>query len=186
MAPQIVALMPAHDRYVEPFSGGASVLLRKSRSQTEVYNDLDSEVVNVFRCLRDEPDRLIAHIELTPYSREEWEDAYEPTTDPIESARRFIYRCASTIGTDGAWRPAGFRTSLSDDQNSTSKSWALLPFHLKAVVRRLQGVLIENRDAIAVMTAYDAPHVLHYVDPPYMAKTRRGVRMIKHTASHTA
>lgn len=172
IAPQIVALFPPHAVYVEPFGGGASVLLRKQRAISEVYNDLDREVTNVFRMIRDRSAELQAACALTPYSREEYEASYEETDDTIEAARRFIFRSAAGIGTNSAWRPAGFRTSLCDVKNSPAISWAGYPVHVPAVAERLRGVIIENRDAVAVMAQYDAPHTLHYVDPPYLKATR--------------
>ncbi len=78
--------------YVEPFGGGAGVLLRKERCNTEIYNDLDKEIVNLFRAVRDNGDALRKKLELTPYSREEFILAYFPDDDSIEQARRTIVR----------------------------------------------------------------------------------------------
>ena len=72
LAPWIISHFPAHRVYVEPFGGAASVLIRKERSYAEVYNDLDSEVVNLFRVLRAQPDDLVHAIELTPFARDEF------------------------------------------------------------------------------------------------------------------
>lgn len=176
IAPAIVAAMPRHAVYVEPFGGGGSVLLRKARATCEVYNDLYADVVNVFRQLRDNGQALIQAIEMTPYARDEHEEAYEATEDALEAARRFVFRSAAGIGSDSAHRWSGFRTSLDDARYSSAKSWAALPESLMAVVRRLQGVIIENRPAMEVMAQYDAPHALHYVDPPYAAVTRKACR----------
>lgn len=173
IAPSIVSAMPAHDVYVEPFGGAASVLLQKPRCACEVYNDAFSDVVNVFRQLRDSGDALIRGLQLTPYSRDEYTAAYEPTSDPLEAARRFIYRSTAGIGSNSSVKRNGFRTSLCDVKHATATSWANLPEHLAAVVERLRGVIIENRDALKVMSQYDAPHTLHYVDPPYLAATRK-------------
>jgi hypothetical protein len=87
LAPWIIEHFAPHDVYVEPFAGGAGVLLRKPPSALEVYNDLDGEVVNFFNVLRNETDELIRRLDLTPFAREAWENAYEPTEDPIEEAR---------------------------------------------------------------------------------------------------
>lgn len=80
IAPQIVELMPAHDVYVEPYGGAASVLLAKAAAPCEVYNDIWGEVVNVFRQLRDSQEALLRGLFLTPYAREEYEGAYVTTT----------------------------------------------------------------------------------------------------------
>lgn len=94
LAPWILSFFPPHKIYVEPYAGAASVLLRKPRSFAEVYNDLDQDVVNVFRILRDPPRamRLAELCRLTPWARDEFLLAYEPTDDPVEQARRTIAR----------------------------------------------------------------------------------------------
>src|SRR5690606_6837914 len=84
IAPWIISHFPEHRVYVEPFGGGGSVLLRKPRSYAEVYNDLDGEIVNLFRVARDCGDELIRSVELTPFARDEFMLAYEETEDPIE------------------------------------------------------------------------------------------------------
>lgn len=174
MAPQIVARMPGHAVYVEPFGGAASVLLQKPRAACEVYNDLYGEVVNVFKMLRDCPETLLRGLWLTPYAREEYAAAYEWAHDPVERARRFIFRCVASIGTDGAKRLNGFRVSLNDTKNSTAQSWANLHDELIAVVERLRGVVIERRPAVELLGRYDGmPDALFYLDPPYVLKSRK-------------
>lgn len=92
LAPWIIANMPPHRGYIEPFGGGASVLLRKARSYAEVYNDLDGEVVNVFRVVRDRGEDILRALRLTPFAREEFIEAWEPSTDNVEQCRRTIIR----------------------------------------------------------------------------------------------
>ncbi len=170
---EIVALMPAHAVYVEPFGGAASVLLAKTRCACEVYNDLNGEVVNVFRVLRDSQEALLRGLALTPYAREEYLRAYEVTSDPIEAARRFVFRSNAGIGSDAGRRKSGFRNSLDDGKYAHAMPWAGLPGALVEVCERLQGVIIECRDAVAVMRQYDGAETLHYVDPPYLASSRK-------------
>src|SRR6266576_1049473 len=88
LAPWIISHFPEHRVYVEPYGGAASVLLRKERSYAEVYNDLDSEIVNLFRVARDNGKELIRVLALTPFAREEYQAAWEATDDPLEQARR--------------------------------------------------------------------------------------------------
>src|SRR5574337_272680 len=78
LAPWILRHLPPHRVYVEPFGGGASVLLQKPRSYAEVYNDLDGEVVNLFIMARERGEELAQAIELTPFAREEFELSYRP------------------------------------------------------------------------------------------------------------
>src|SRR5580692_8004016 len=91
----LLPLLPACHHYCEPFAGSAAVLLNRAPSPVETYNDLDGEVVNFFRTLRENPDEVIRRIGLTPFSREEFSIACEPhpvgLTD-IERARRFFIR----------------------------------------------------------------------------------------------
>lgn len=157
-------------------AGGGSVLLRKERSYAEVYNDLDDEVVGLFRVARDPSDsqRLIEALRLTPFARTEFEDAYLETDDPIERCRRLIIRSFMGFGSDGvnsAWR-TGFRANSNRSGTTPAHDWMNYPDCLQLIVERLQGVIIENRDARAVIAAHDAPDTLIYADPPYVHSTR--------------
>ncbi len=92
----ILSFFPPHEVFVEPFGGGASIILSKQPARFEVYNDLDSEVINFFRILREQRDELIEMIQLTPWSREEQQAAFEPVGDPLERARRLYVRAWQT------------------------------------------------------------------------------------------
>lgn len=173
IAEDIVALMPPHDVYVESFGGAASVLLAKQPAPCEIYNDLWGDVVNVFRQLRDAPELLLRGLFLTPYAREEYVNAYEPTTDAAEAARRFIFRSTAGYGSNSGRRLSGFRTTLDDGRYTHARSWANLPESLVLVCERLRdGVIIENKDAAEIMRSFDGEQTLHYVDPPYIGETR--------------
>src|SRR5437762_655372 len=90
----LLPLLPGCYHYCEPFAGSAAVLLNRRPAPVETYNDLDGEVTNFFRVLRDDKDRLTEVIGLTPFSREEFSIACEidPNLDPVERARRFYIR----------------------------------------------------------------------------------------------
>lgn len=92
IAGKIVGIFPAHNCYVEPFGGGAAVLLAKQRCKLEIYNDLDGEVVNLFRTIREDAEELARAVSLTPWARDEQELSYRPTENPVERARRFLVR----------------------------------------------------------------------------------------------
>lgn len=173
LAPWIISHFPRHQVYVEPFGGAASVLIRKERSYAEIYNDLDNSVVNLFRVLRsDRANELIEKIRLTPFARDEFADAYEGSDDPVEAARRLITRSFMGFGSNGHNRITGFRANSNRSGTTPAHDWVNYPDCLAAIVRRLQGVTIENKDARAVMTQHDADTTLHYVDPPYVFETR--------------
>lgn len=176
MAPRILPYFPAHRVYVEPFGGGGSVLMRKPRSRIEVYNDLDSGLVNVFRVLRDPAtaEQLKRATWLTPFSRAEHELTYEPTDEPVEAARRFIFRSFASFGSSAHVRKrTGFRSKDNAAGQHSAVTWAGWPLHVDSFCERLRGVVIENRPAVDVIRMHDGPDTLLYVDPPYMLETRK-------------
>ncbi len=176
LAPWIISHFPAHRVYCEPFGGGASVLMRKTPSRTEVYNDLWSEIVNVFRVLRDRAsaDELKADLKLTPFAREEMEDARQPANDPIERARRTLVR--SWLGLSPSEMAnasaTGFRIAVKDPNRNPHEDWKGWQEKIDMFTERLRFVFVENRPAVDVLRACDAPDALHYVDPPYVFDTR--------------
>lgn len=174
LAPWIISHFPPHRVYVEPYGGGASVLMRKPRSYAEVYNDAWGDVVNVFRVIRDYPDALRRNLHLTPFSRDEFEKTSEFTADPVERARRTIYRSRAGFGPAAVNRryATGFRANSNRLGTTPAQDWRNYPDHVPAFVERLRGVVIENREALDVMRQHDSLETLHYVDPPYMQKTR--------------
>lgn len=173
LAPWIIAHFPPHRVYVEPFGGAASVLLRKPRSPVEVYNDLDGEVVNVFRVLRD-PEKaasLERALRLTPFARGEYERCQEPAGG-VEQARRTLVKAWMGFGSGAiTHKHAGFRVATSPTRH-TAREWAGFPDQIAAFVDRFAGVFIEERTAIQVLGKHDAEDALHYVDPPYVTETR--------------
>lgn len=177
----IVSHFPEHRVYVEPYGGAASVLLRKDPSPSEIYNDLDGCAVNLFRVLRSpEADRLVQELYLTPYSREEFVLAYEETDDPVERARRLIVRSFMGFGTNSHTKRCGFRSKSARSRVTPAVDWENYPDSLSAVIERLRGVSIDNRDALHIMKLHDGPDTLHYVDPPYVSSVRDEGRDYRH------
>ena len=173
LAPWILEHFPTHQVYVEPFGGAASVLMRKPRSYAEVYNDLDGDVVNLFRVLRsDRADELAAALRLTPFSRTEFVEAYRDTPDDFERARRLVIKSFMGFGSNGHNRVTGFRANSNRSGTTPAHDWTNIPDNLAAVIERVAGVVIENRDARTIMAQHDGADTLHYVDPPYVAATR--------------
>jgi DNA adenine methylase len=165
--------MPKHRVYIEPFGGAMSVLMRKLPAYAEVYNDLDGDVVNLFRVLRsDKASKLVEHIKLTPFARDEFIGAYEPTDDVVERARRLVIRSFMGFGSNGHNKATGFRASSNRSGTTPSHDWTNLPANLRMIIDRISGVTIENKDAIMVMSQHDCIDALHYVDPPYVFATR--------------
>lgn len=176
LAPWIISHFPPHHTYVEPFGGGGSVLLRKPRAHGEVYNDLDGEMVNLFRVARDQGPELLRALELTPFARAEFALSYEPATSELEQARRTVVRSFQGFGSAAVnGQASGFRAASARSGNSPSQDWRNYPAALGGVIARLQGVVLENRDACEVMPQQDRAGTLHYVDPPYVHSTRSNV-----------
>lgn len=176
LAPWIISHFPPHRVYVEPFGGGASVLLRKERCYAEVYNDLDKDAVTLFRVLRDDAasTELIKALKLTPFAKMEFEESYIPAATDVEIARRLLIRSFMGFGSNGhnAATKTGFRANSNRSGTTPARDWTNYPDLLPLIIERLSGVVIECRDASEVMSAHDAPQTLHYVDPPYMFETR--------------
>ena len=175
LAPWVMQFFPDHRVYVEPFGGAAGVLLQKPRAYAEVYNDLDDDIANFFRVLRDpaQSELLIQLLQLTPYARSEFDLSYEECDEPVERARRTAIRAGMGFGSAGATKGVtGFRIDTARPYGTAQHLWSRYPGQLLAVIDRLQGVLIENRAAIEVMQQHDTADTLHFVDPPYVFGTR--------------
>jgi DNA adenine methylase len=191
LAPRLLEIFPPHRVYTEAFGGGASVLLLKPRCYSEIYNDLDGEVVNVFRVLQNprKAKRLRRLLQVTPFARAEFELSYRHSRSDVERARRTLIRSFMGFGSDSISRTkasrAGFNTRISSTMatgfrwnsnrsgTTAATDWRSYPHHIDAFVARLQGVTIENRDALEILAKIDRADALHYVDPPYPHSVRR-------------
>ena len=172
LADWIISHFPNHRIYIEPFGGGGSVLLKKKRSYAEIYNDIDGEIVNVFLAARDHGAKLKEKLLLTPFARDEFFLSYQKSADPVEQARRTIMRSFMGFGSDAHAKVSGFRANSNRSGTTPAHDWKNYAECFDGLIDRLRGVVIENRDAMRVMAAHDAPDALHYVDPPYMSSTR--------------
>jgi len=175
----LLPLLPTtFTHFCEPFGGSAAVLINRPPAPVETYNDLDSEVVNFFHCLRDHGDELIRLISLTPFSRQELVKACRPEPDlsAIERARRFFVRARQTrtglaqTSSEGRWAHCVL-TSRACMAGAVSR-WLGSVEGLPQIVQRLQRVQIENAPAIEVIRRYDSQSTLFYCDPPYPHEAR--------------
>jgi DNA adenine methylase len=182
LAPWIISHFPPHRVYVEPFGGAASVLLRKPQAVAEVWNDLDRDVVTLFRVLQRPADaaRLIELLTLTPFARAEFQLAYELTDDPVEASRRLVVRSFMGMGAVSnalGSKATGFRNNALRNAASPNGAlpvhdWAGYPDCLEVIVERFREVIIESLPAPAVIKRFDAGDALIYLDPPYLPETR--------------
>lgn len=178
LAPWIVSHFAKHKVYTEVYGGAASCLLRKERSYAEIYNDLDSDIVNLFQVVRDRGSVLIELLRNTPFSRAEFEQSYEIAEDSMERARRTVVRSFMGFGSASAsMYKTGFRANAHRSGGTPARDWMNYPDALVKIVERLRGVCIEKRNAIEVLKQHDRSDTLHYLDPPYVLSTRhKGVK----------
>jgi len=178
MVPKLLKLISPHRIYVEVFGGGASLLFAKCPSPVEVYNDIDSNLVNFFRVLRDPEkfERFHRLASLTPYSREEYyfcRKTWEQCEDDVERAYRwFVVARMSFSGLFGS----GWSFGVTGSRRGMAKkcaAWLSIIEGLPQIHARLMQVQIENRDFRDILKIYDTPNTFFYCDPPYVPETRR-------------
>ena len=177
----LLPLLPEATHYCEPFGGSAAVLINRSPSPVETYNDLDGEVANFFRALRSQKERLIEEIGLTPFSREEFRSSISAEGDTdLERARQFFVRARQTrtglaqTASEGRW--AHCKLSSRAGMANTVSRWLGSVDGLAEVAQRLLRVQIESDPAIKVIERYDSPETLFYCDPPYVHASRTNTR----------
>jgi len=176
IASQIVNSLPPHNAWVEGFCGSAAITLAKAPAPIEIINDLDGEVVNLFKQLRENPDALCRAVSLTPYAREEFENAKSNSAglDPLERARRFLVATMMTVNGTVGDVACGFSFSPSYSRSGREarvNRWYNLPERLANIVERLKSVRVENKDARELLKMFsDRPATLFYLDPPYFVK----------------
>jgi DNA adenine methylase len=175
----LLPLIPPAQHYCEPFAGSAAVLINRQPSPIETYNDVDGEVVNFFKVLRDNREELVQAIGLTPFSKREFELAInEPTNDlsPVERARRFYVRARQVrtglaqTASVGRWAHCTL-TSRGGMAGAVCR-WLGAIEHLPEIAQRLLRVQFENAPAIEVIRRYDSKDTLFYCDPPYPHESR--------------
>jgi DNA adenine methylase len=171
LANWIIDLMPAHKVYLEPYFGSGAVLFNKEPKGIETINDIDGNVVNLFKVIRERPEELSILIELTPWARDEYLQSYEQTDNELENARRFLVRCWQAFATRTGYR-TGWRHSAQGRCPNMPGQWAKVPARVMEVAERLKCVQIENMDAIKLIKKYNHENVLIYADPPYTLDTR--------------
>ena len=172
IAKWICAYIPPHEVYLEPFFGGGGVFFNKIPVRIETINDISAEVYNYFKILRENPYELIKLLELTPYSRDEYNNSFIETADNIERARRFAVRCCQGFGCSNRYKN-GFRSGIGKNSPRTTTFWNDFPKTLELASKRLLEAQIENQDALKLIERYNKEEVFIYCDPPYPLDTRK-------------
>lgn len=177
LARKLVPLLPPHRVYVEAFGGAAALLLAKPPSPVEVFNDIDSGVVNFFRVLRD-PEKFARFLRmayLTPYSREEWR-ACRGSWRRVEGdeERAWAWFVVARMSFGGIFGKSwGFSVKPARGVAEPVSQWLGAVEALPEVAERFRRVIVENRDFRELIPLYDGPDVLWYMDPPYVPEARR-------------
>ena len=177
----VIANLPGGTTYVEAFAGSAWVLLNKPRHKVEVYNDSDKTMVTFFRVLQDEEkaEKLIRKLEFTLYSREEFGKAIEIVKNPANYSDIDVAWARYIIqeeGFSGKPYPEIYSWGVDLQKKRRRGLWRKLKY-LWLIHQRLEGVQIDNRDALDVIRYWDSPKTVFYLDPPYPPDTRKSKKL---------
>jgi len=174
----LLSMMPPHSRYVEPFGGGASILLDKTPSEVEVYNDVNRGLVNFFRVIAD-PDyfaKFLQRVSMLPVSRELYEEharTWAGLHEPVEQAIRWYYVARQSFGGEFGQSWASTVDTSTHGMAQTAAAWQSALKALPEIHERMRRIQIECSDWRVILARYSGPGWLAYCDPPYVAGTRR-------------
>ncbi|EBJ7123362.1 DNA adenine methylase [Salmonella enterica] len=173
LAKHILPLFPEHTCYVEPFCGAAALFFLKKPSKVEVINDINGDLMNLYRVVKHHPDEFLRQFEWSLVSREEYDrlksTPAETLTD-IQRAARFYYLQRQAFGGKVADHTFGTSTTSAPRFNLLRIEEELSLAHL-----RLSRTIIEHMDWTQCVERYDRPHTLFYCDPPYWGTEGYGV-----------
>ncbi|EDD2459389.1 DNA adenine methylase [Salmonella enterica] len=184
LAKHILPLFPAHTCYVEPFCGAAALYFLKTPSKTEVINDINGELVNLYRVVKHHLEEFIRQFKWALVSRQiyKWlQDTPEETLTDIQRAARFYYLQKQAFGGKVADHTFGTSTTSAPRFNLLRIEEELSMAHL-----RLSRTLIEHLNWHQCIERYDRPHTLFYCDPPYWGTEGYGVEFGLENYDHMA
>ncbi len=173
LASKIMPLFALHQCYVEPFAGGAALFFYKNPAKAEVLNDLNGELINLYRMVKNHPEEFIRQFDLAFASREMFNSLLETplkTLTEIQRATRFYYLQKLSFGGKLTHQTFGTATTTTPKLNPRT-----LHRDLDAAHQRLARTCIEHLPWADVVRRYDRPHTLFYCDPPYWGTEGYGV-----------
>lgn len=176
IAKWIIEHIPEHHSYVEPYFGSGAVFFNKSTSNIETINDLDEDIINFFRVIRDSPDELAYKIQMMPYSRAEYERSWSCSEQKssIEKALAFCVKINMSHGYKCNAKN-GWKNDVQGRERAYAvQVWNKLPEVIVQAAKRLKEAQIEQRSALDVINRFNNPKCLIYCDPPYLLNTRSG------------
>ena len=168
----IISHFPEHKVYCEPFFGSGAIFFNKAPSYIETINDIDGDIVNLFRVIRKNPNELADLLWATPFARDEFASCYERSDNPIEQARRTLVRYHQSFGTSNSSKNS-WKNVQTYGGPRTATMWNCLPERIVECCERIKEAQIENIDAIELIKRYNDKHTLIYCDPPYLLGLRK-------------
>lgn len=168
----IISHFPPHKVYLEPFFGSGACFFNKTPAYIETINDLDGDIVNLFKVCREHPQKLARLINLTPFARDEFLNCYDRSDDPIEQARRTLVRYHQSFGTSNSSKNS-WRNVQTYGGPRCATMWNDLPDIIPQLAERLKNAQIENTEALTLIERYNHPDTLIYCDPPYLQDIRK-------------
>lgn len=172
IADWIISYFPEHKVYCEPFFGSGAVFFNKQPCYIETINDMNGDIVNLFRVCRDYPEELAKAINLTPFARDEFISCNTPSDNPIEQARRTMVRYHQSFGISNSSKNS-WRNVQTYGGPRCATMWNCLPDTIMNCCERLKNAQIENTDALTLIERYDNENILIYLDPPYLQSLRK-------------
>lgn len=185
----ILRHMPRHHSYLEPFFGSGAVLFRKVPAPIETINDINDDVVNLFRVVQTKADALAEVVAGIPYARQVYEASLQsnPEASDVDRAARFLTLVWQSYGTRADGKNCGWKKDVAGREAAYAvRNWNRLPGWIVTAQERLKQVQIEHRDALQLILQFNHPKVLIYCDPPYMLATRSCKSSYRHEMDDAA
>ena len=172
LAPKLISLFPRHTCYVEVFGGAGNVLFQKPSSKVEIFNDINSDIFGLFRVLQSDYEKFVEALRFIPYSREEHREMKaQLKTETCEFRRAVLWFVVQHMSFSGISSASHFST---DKHWNKARNWQSVKETLHFFCKRIQNVVLENKDFSDILDIYDGSETFFYLDPPYVPEMRKG------------